>query len=188
MRFKNYIILLEKLATIEDFAERFGSIKHKGQMRKFSGEPYFEHPKRVASIVKRFKKSHKLDQLISSAFLHDTIEDTNTTYEDLNKLFGSLVASIVKELSSDPEEIKKVGKSQYLSDKMINMSNWALVIKLADRLDNVSDLKQSSPNFRDKTVKSTKEILQALESKRKLTNTQKNIIKAIKQKLKELDE
>jgi (p)ppGpp synthase/HD superfamily hydrolase len=187
MRLKSYISILEDAATIEDFAEKFGSIKHKGQRRKFSNEPYFEHPKRVAAIVKKFKQSHKLDQLISASLLHDTIEDTNTTFKDLNKLFGGLVASIVKELTSDPEEIKKVGKSKYLSDKMINMSDWALVIKLADRLDNVSDLKQASSSFRDKTVRSTKEILSNLESKRNLTTTQKNIISVIKQKLRELE-
>jgi len=187
MRLKNYISILEDVATIEDFAERFGSIKHKGQRRKFADEPYFEHPKRVANIVKKFKQSHKLDQLLSASYLHDTLEDTNTTYKDLVKLFGSLVASVVKELSSDPEEIKKVGKSKYLSDKMVNMSDWALVIKLADRLDNVSDLKQSSESFRNKTAKSTKEILHNLENRRLLTPTQKRIISAIKQKLKELE-
>jgi (p)ppGpp synthase/HD superfamily hydrolase len=179
--------LQENIATIEDFAEKFGDIKHKGQMRKFSGEPYFAHPKRVAKIVQLFKKSHKLDKLISAAFLHDTLEDTNTTYKDLMTLFGGLVASLVKELTSEPEEIAKMGKTEYLSKKMIDMSNWALVIKLADRLDNVSDLKTSSETFRTKTILSTKEIITNLEKHRDLTNTQKRIISAIKDKIKEAE-
>ena len=179
--------LEEDVATIEDFAEKFGSIKHKGQMRKFSGEPYFEHPRRVAKIIQSFKKSHKLDKLISAAFLHDTLEDTNTTNRDLITLFGGLVASLVKELTSEPEEIAKVGKTEYLSKKMIDMSNWALVIKLADRLDNVSDLKTSSEKFRTKTILSTKEIISNLEKHRDLTNTQKRIISAIKDKIREAE-
>lgn len=122
-RLQNYLIINESMATITDFAERFGSIKHKGQRRKFSDEPYFEHPRRVANIVQQFKKSHRLDDLISAAYLHDTIEDTNTTSQDLVKLFGGLVASLVKELTSDKEEIERVGKSNYLTDKMINMTD-----------------------------------------------------------------
>lgn len=187
MRLITYMKLEEDVATIEDFAEKFGSIKHKGQTRKFSGEPYFEHPKRVAKIIKSFKKSHKLDRLVAAALTHDTLEDTNTTYKDLVTLFGGLVASLVKELTSDPEEISKIGKTEYLSKKMIDMSNWALVIKLADRLDNVSDLKTSSEKFRKKTVISTKEIISNLEKHRTLTNTQKRLIDAIKEKIREAE-
>ena len=186
-KFKNFLLIKEDVATITDFAEMFGSIKHKGQTRKFSGEPYFTHPQRVAGIVKKFKKSHRLDHLISAALLHDTIEDSNTTEEDLIKLFGGLVASLVKELTSDKEEIEKVGKSNYISRKTLQMSDWALVIKLADRLDNVSDLKTSSPQFKEKTIKSTKKIIHDLESFRKLTGTQKKIIAAIKEKIKEAE-
>lgn len=185
MRLNQYIKLKENVATIGDFAEKFGDIKHKEQTRKFSDEPYFEHPKRVAQIVKKFKKSHELDKLVAAAFTHDTLEDTNTTYKDLITLFGGLVASLVKELTSDPEEIDKIGKTEYLSKKMVNMSNWALVIKLADRLDNISDIKTSSKEFKDKITKSTKEIIVNLERHRDLTNTQKKLINAIKDKIKE---
>jgi (p)ppGpp synthase/HD superfamily hydrolase len=187
MRFKSYIEINEKMATITDFASRFSEFKHKGQIRKFSGEPYFEHPKRVAEIVKKFKKSHKLDDLIAAAFTHDTLEDTNTTYKDLTTLFGGLVASLVQELTSDKKEIEKIGKTSYLINKMENMSNWALVIKLADRLDNVSDLKTSSKKFRDKMIKSTKEIIRILKNHRKLTPTQQKLTDAIENKIKEAE-
>lgn len=187
MRLQSYIQVNERMATIVDFASRFSEFKHKGQFRKFSGEPYFKHPERVAKIVAQFKKSHKLDQLISAALLHDTIEDTNTTYKDLVKLFGGLVASLVQELTSDPEEIKNVGKTQYLINKMEHMSNWALVIKLADRLENVSDLKTTSKSFRDKIVKSTKQILSDLKAHRKLTPTQQKLTISIENKIREVE-
>lgn len=185
MRFLDYIQINEAPASIIDFASKFAEIKHQKQWRKFADEPYFKHPQRVANIVKQFKKSHDIDSLISAAFLHDTLEDTNTTYKDLQKMFGGLVASLVKELSSDPEEIEKLGKTEYLTQKMENMSNWALVIKLADRLDNLSDLKISSKKFREKMITSTKKIIKDLESHRQLTTTQKKLVELIKQKLKE---
>ena len=62
------------------------------------------------------------------------------------------------------------------------MSSWALAIKLADRLDNVSDLKQQSKEFRKKYTQETKYILKSLK-KRKLSQTQKKLIKQIKKHL-----
>lgn len=101
-------------------------------------------------------------------------------------MFGDLVASLVKELSSDKEEQNKKGKIAYLTDKMLNMSSWALTIKLADRLDNVSDLENISEKFKNKYSKETKNILKKLEEKRKLSSTQTKFISIIKQKLSEL--
>lgn len=174
--------LKEAINKAREYAEK----QHKGAYRKFAGEPYVEHPKRVAKFVKKFKRSHKLDDLISAALLHDTIEDTDTTEEDLEKMFGGLVSSLVKELSSDKEEIEKIGKKEYLAKKMTGMSSWGLVIKLADRLDNVSDLKDASEKFREKYSKETKYILNQLEKNRELTKTQNKIMREIKKKLKEL--
>jgi len=180
----NLKLVLENIEKSKEFAEK----AHAGVNRKFSGEPYVEHPKRVAEIVKLYKKdSHALGHLISASHLHDTIEDTNTTVEDLKELFHGLVVSLVQELTSDKEKIKEMGKTEYLSHKMINMSSWALVIKLADRLDNVSDLKTSSPKFREKYVPETKTILNNLKKGRKLTNTQVRLVDAIETKLKELE-
>ncbi len=176
---------IEKL--IETAAEEFSRKAHKGQYRKIKGEEYAEHPKRVAEIVKRFKKSHNLDALVNAAFLHDTIEDTNTTEEDLEKMFGGLVASLVKELTTDKKKAKAKGKEEYLSHKMENMSNWALVIKLADRYDNVSDLEFMPDNFKNKYKKETEGILRRLQKNRKLTSTQQSLVNAIKEKLEELN-
>lgn len=180
----NYVIV-ENIKLLPARASDFATQKHKDQIRKFSGEEYVEHPKRVAKIIEKFKKSSKLDQLVKAAFLHDTLEDTNTTLYDLKKLYGGLVASLVKELTSDDNKIMKVGKAAYLSDKMNKMSSWGLVIKLADRLDNVSDIKIASPGFAKKYSKETNFILKSLERERKLSNTQKRIISAIKDKIKE---
>lgn len=182
INFKNYLSLFES----PEKALAFATAKHAGQTRS-DGSPYIKHPERVADIVRKYKKSHNIDQLISAAFLHDTVEDTGTTKEDLEKLFGGLVAALVQELSSDKEELDKVGKTAYLSRKMSLMSSYALVIKLADRLDNVSDL-QTAKNeaWRKKYKKETEEVLDYIEKNRVLSGTHKKLISLIRDKLKEV--
>jgi guanosine-3',5'-bis(diphosphate) 3'-pyrophosphohydrolase len=119
--------------------------------------------------------------------LHDTIEDTDTTHEDLERMFGGLVASLVQELTSDKEEVKKLGKAQYLSNKMAKMSSYALVIKLADRLDNVQDIKTAkSQKWRDRYRAETEQVLDYIEKNRALSRTHLKIINLIREKLQEL--
>jgi (p)ppGpp synthase/HD superfamily hydrolase len=168
-------------------ALKYAARAHAGQTRS-DKSPYIRHPERVANLVKQFKRSHNLDALISAAYTHDTLEDTNTTKEDLEKMFGALVASLVQELTSDKEEIERVGgKTEYLSQKMKKMSSYALVIKLADRLDNVSDLKTAkNAAWREKYKKETLTILNFIEKERLLSKTHMKIITAIRHKLTEL--
>lgn len=168
-------------------ALEYATKAHFGQTRS-DNTPYINHPERVAALVKKYKISHNLDALIAAALLHDTIEDTNTTFEDLKKMFGGLVASLVQELTSDKEEIARVGKTEYLSQKMKKMSSYALVIKLADRLDNVSDLKTAKTDaWRQKYKKETLSVLNYIEKERLLSKSHMKIIRDIKHKLAELD-
>lgn len=166
----------------------FAKEKHKNQNRKVTNDPYVNHPISVAKILRENKKSHKIKELVAAAFLHDTLEDTNTTEHELEKLFGKLITSLVLELTTDEKEKEKIGKEKYLAEKMSDdsrMSNWALVIKLADRLDNVSDLKNADEKFRKRYTKETRHILETLEKNRKLSSTHKKLIKKIEEKLNE---
>ena len=183
-RFSEYRIFVREDAAS---ALKYAAKAHVGQTRS-DGTPYVKHPERVADFVRKFKKSHNLDALMSAAYLHDTLEDTDTTHEDLEKMFGGLVASMVKELTSDKEEIKKVGKTDYLADKMAKMSSCSLVIKLADRLDNVQDIATAkTPEWRRNYKKQTLDMLKKLEQDRVLTGSHKKIIGAIKDKLSEVE-
>lgn len=168
-------------------ALQFATQAHAGQTRA-GGEPYVNHPIRVADSIKQYKQSHNLDALINAALLHDTVEDTDTTHEALHDLFGGLVASLVQELTSDPEQIKKMGKAQYLAHKMAAMSSYALVIKLADRLDNVKDITTArTPEWRQKYKNETEHILNYIEKTRALSDTHKIFIDLIRNKISELD-
>ncbi len=164
------------------FALDFAREKHKGQLRK-DGSEYIVHPMRVAKYVFQFKESNHIETLITSAYLHDTLEDTNTTYYELVNVFGPQIASIVLELTTDVDLKNEIGKTKYLSIKMKNMSSWALVVKLCDRLDNVSDLLNSDDKFRVRYAKETFDILEYLLNNRKLSKTHLNIIKCIIDKL-----
>ena len=167
-----------------DKALQMGGKAHSGQKRKFTGVDYFEHPIGVAELVALLKDSKNIETLIIASLLHDTVEDTNTTLQEIADLFGYKVASLVEELTSDPIKIKEMGKKEYLSEKMLKMSSYGLVIKLADRLHNLSDLKKDK-SFTTKYVSETEYILDKI-SKRKLTATHKKIIYLIKNKISEL--
>jgi len=121
-------------------AIKFASEKHKGQVRRGSGLPYVTHPIIVMELVQKYKGTSKhLDELKCAALLHDTLEDTETTYHELEREFGPLVSSIVIELTSDEKQVKIMGKNKYLMKKMEGMSQYAFTLKLLDRLSNILD-------------------------------------------------
>jgi (p)ppGpp synthase/HD superfamily hydrolase len=129
-------------------AINFGSKKHEGQFRRFNNEPYFVHPTKVADLVKQFTDDQNI---IDAAYLHDTLEDTNASFDELVREFGLEVANLVKELTSNDDEIAKVGKAQYLLNKMNHMSSDALLVKLADRCDNTSGFAEYRELLKDDT-------------------------------------
>lgn len=140
-------------------ATEFATKKHDGQVRKFNGEPYIEHPKRVAWKV--FEITHN-DELTAAAVLHDTLEDTDTSLEELVSVFGNKIAYLVMDLTNNKEGMKELGKEVYLTKKMSNLSSNALLIKLADRLDNVSDLSMENETWSRTYATQTKYILDNL--------------------------
>jgi GTP pyrophosphokinase len=155
---------------------------HSGVYRKFSGKEYAYHPIEVAKIIRETKKSKHKEILIIAALLHDVVEDTDYTIEDIRRMFGDMVASIVLELTSDPVMIKKMGKAVYLLYKMLKMTSYALNIKLADRLHNCSDLAEGTDSFRIKYVKETRFILDGIKD-RTLTKPHRILISRINEKL-----
>lgn len=158
-------------------AVRFAEAKHAGQVRKSSGVDYMIHPLLVAMSVVKYKESKKIEQLVAAALLHDTLEDTDTTEEELVKEFGLFVASLVLELTSDVESVAYYGKTQYLMRKLPGMSNYGLLLKLLDRLNNLHD----SP--KERTKEETRAILVNLKKQRKLTRSQKAVVRDIERLL-----
>lgn len=180
---------MEQNQDIFQKAIYFANKKHDGQFRKH-GIPYITHPLRVADIVKKFKKSKRINEIMAAAVLHDILEDTDTTIFELRENFGELITLLIIELTSDQSKIKEIGKTEYLSRKLSSskkISRWTLLIKLADRLDNVSDLKYLDKEFAVRKKQETEDILKYLEENRELSKTHKKLIFAIRKKLGELD-
>ncbi len=163
-------------------ALEFALQKHKGQKRKWNNIPYYRHPISVAKNIETYKKSKNIELLMTAALLHDTVEDCeDVSLQEIAEKFGYYVAALVDELTSNEWEIKKLGKTEYLKNKMAKMSSYGLVIKLSDRLDNVKDLSTTSETFQKKYTKETLEILNHLQSwARKLTLTHKKLIEEIR--------
>lgn len=132
------------LEAVEDFPKntramyRFAKRRHDdtGAIRKVSKQPYWVHPEGVAKIVMEHSGS---DIEIKAAMAHDVLEDTGESYEDMVEKFGEKVASIVKEVTNDKDEVAKVGKEKYISEELCRLSPEALTVKLADMLYNMKD-------------------------------------------------
>ena len=132
------------LEVIDDFPKntramyRFAKRRHDdtGEIRKVSKEPYWVHPEGVAKIVMEHGGS---DIEIKAAMAHDTMEDAGVSYDDMVEKFGEEVASIVKEVTNDNDEIAKIGKEKYISEELCRLSPEALTVKLADMLYNMKD-------------------------------------------------
>ena len=117
-----------------------------GQRRKYTHEPYIVHPIRVANTVDSYGGT---DDMISAAYLHDVVEDTRITIEDINDMFGSVVAVIVDGLTdvSVPEDgnraVRKAMDRQHSAD-----ATWAAqFVKCADIIDNAADIGDNDPSF-----------------------------------------
>ena len=172
-------------ANVLEKALLFAMLKHQNQFRKGDGRPYILHPLSVLLTLDRVKKSKNRFLLATASVLHDVVEDCDVSLSEISEKFGYQVASIVEELTSDRVEIERLGKKEYLLNKMINMSSYALCIKLCDRLDNVSDLESTTPEFKEKVITETNFILNGLLDI-KLTKTHKKIIKSINKKIKKV--
>ena len=117
---------------------------HGEQKRKFSDELYVNHCLRVASLVGDYSED---ETLIVAALLHDIVEDTSVTNQDIKKWFGKKVASLVEELTNDDDEVFRIGKKEYILIKFNTLSEGGLLIKSLDRLDNLTGLINSKATF-----------------------------------------
>ena len=118
------------------------SIKAHGSQLRASGDPYFSHPIEVAGILTELKLD---DETIATAILHDTIEDTVATHEQINALFGPNVARLVDgvtKLSKIEAQTDSERQAENLRKFLLAMSNdiRVLLVKLADRLHNMRTL------------------------------------------------
>lgn len=125
-------------------ALKFAAIKHKDQRRKDAeASPYINHPIDLANIL--CNEAHITDvEVICGALLHDTVEDTETTPEELELEFGATIREIVMDLTDDKgllkheRKLKQIEHAGHACDK-------AKLVKLADKISNLRDVASSPP-------------------------------------------
>jgi len=125
-------------------AAAFAARKHRQQRRKDAdASPYINHPLALADILAR---EGGIDDaaVLAAALLHDTIEDTETTVEELQDRFGKRVAAIVAEVTDDKRLLKEERKRLQIA-KAASKSTEAKLVKLADKISNLRDLISAPP-------------------------------------------
>lgn len=134
----------------QDFPSRllraiaFAAEKHTHQRRKNSDQsPYIEHPIQVALYLWEVGGVTDADVIIA-AILHDTIEDTNTTFEEISREFGERAAGIVMEVTDDKSLPKQVRK-QLQIEHAPSLSSGAKLVKLSDKISNIRDVVTDPP-------------------------------------------
>lgn len=125
-------------ANLWQRAASFAARAHAGQIRKDNRTPYFAHPVRVAMVIRHVFGCDD-EVAIAGGYLHDTIEDTTTDYDDLLEHFGRQVADAVAAMSKNMILVEAEREADY--DARLAAGPWqGRLIKLADVYDNTLDL------------------------------------------------
>ena len=125
-------------------AVAFAADKHRDQRRKdIAASPYINHPIALANVLANEGGITNLTALCA-AVLHDTVEDTNTTEQELAERFGNDIASVVMEVTDD-KSLDKARRKELQIEHAPHMSYAARLVKLADKISNLRDILASPP-------------------------------------------
>jgi RelA/SpoT family (p)ppGpp synthetase len=157
------------LAANEDLLNRayVYAMKAHGEQQRDSGDPYFSHPLEVAAILTGLKLD---DATIAAALLHDTIEDTDATRSEIDRVFGSDIGRLVDGLTK-LKKLELVSKEAKQAENLrklllaIAADVRVLLIKLADRLHNMRTLAFRPPESRRRTAEETLDIYAPLAAR-----------------------
>ncbi len=124
-------------------AAQFAAEKHKHQRRRDSAEtPYINHSIRVAAILNEVGIYHA--GVLCAALLHDTVEDTDTSPEELSERFGSDVSGIVMELTDD-KSLPKAERKRLQVEHASDLSYGAGLVKIGDKIANMENIISDPP-------------------------------------------
>ena len=123
----------------------FAADKHRDQRRKdAAASPYINHPIALANVLANEVEIDD-ERVLIAAVLHDTLEDTETTVQELVRHFGQEITEIVLEVSDD-KALPKAARKQQQIDHAPRLSRRAKLVKLADKICNLRDIAHSPPH------------------------------------------
>jgi guanosine-3',5'-bis(diphosphate) 3'-pyrophosphohydrolase len=125
-------------------ASAFAAHKHRNQRRKdVDASPYINHPLTLANVLAN--EGGVADAVtLCAALLHDTVEDTDTTAEELQREFGSEICGVVLEVTDD-RTLAKADRKRLQIEHAAVISDRAKLVKLADKISNLRDVATSPP-------------------------------------------
>jgi guanosine-3',5'-bis(diphosphate) 3'-pyrophosphohydrolase len=139
-------------------AMEFARMAHAGQVRKYTGNPYVDHLAEVAGIVATVDQR---PETIATAWLHDIVEDTPITPEDVEREFGTAVAQGVSWLS-DLERGNRAERKAMSRNRLAQAPGWVQSIKCADLISNTSSIVMHDPKFAELYLAEKRALLEVL--------------------------
>lgn len=157
----NLVEQFPELQKVIEFA-----MKAHGEQKRIHGGPYWLHPIAVAEII-----TNRFDitdiTVIVAAICHDILEDTKVSYSELVNNFGQEAASIVVELTKPQRDLfdsrSKIERANDIYSKLAKSSEQARIIKVADRIHNIQEMKFTSLDFQEKYIKDTELLIDYLD-------------------------
>jgi guanosine-3',5'-bis(diphosphate) 3'-pyrophosphohydrolase len=126
-------------------AASYAAQKHRSHRRKGAdADPYINHPLQVAAFLSETGGVNDVD-ILTAALLHDTVEDTDTSPEEIEELFGAKVRSLVMEVTDDKGLSKQERKRKQV-EHAPHLSDGAKQIKIADKYSNILDVLNNPPH------------------------------------------
>jgi (p)ppGpp synthase/HD superfamily hydrolase len=151
------------MSSLEERARDFATAQHAAidQRRKYTGEPYIHHPAAVAELVRSVPHT---EEMIAAAWLHDTVEDTSATLDEVRARFGDAVAALVEHLTdvSKPEDGNRAQRKAIDLAHTAKASPDAKTVKLADLIDNSRSILERDPEFARVYIEEKRRLLEVL--------------------------
>lgn len=153
--------------NIIDRAKEIATYYHRNQFRKYTGEPYIIHPENVVNILKTIDAT---SEMLSAAWLHDVVEDTECTNDIIEKEFGRTISIMVEMLT----DVSKKEDGNRLTRKTIDREHTARAcpcvksIKLADLIDNTNSIVNYDKNFARVYLQEKEALLEVLKEGNKI--------------------
>jgi GTP diphosphokinase / guanosine-3',5'-bis(diphosphate) 3'-diphosphatase len=135
-----------RLTNMKTFiaAVAFAAHKHRNQRRKDAeASPYINHPIALANVLAN-EGGVEDERTLIAAVLHDTVEDTETTEQELAREFGADIAGIVLEVTDD-KSLPKAERKRLQVEHAVTISRRAKLVKLADKISNLRDVASNPP-------------------------------------------
>src|SRR5689334_16782350 len=135
-----------ELPVIAYLAQGFAMCAHRNQRRKYEDLPYVVHCERVARLVAEYTSDASV---IAAAFMHDVLEDTDVTADEMRRVFGDAVTDLVLEVTdvSRPEDGNRRIRKEKDKNHLAASSAGGATIKLADIIDNSDSIFAHDPKF-----------------------------------------